>query len=68
MQCMILSSSTWNASAGDSAPTSKVLGRLSIIIEVIGHVNSDGTEVKYDVYPTYEAGSKVLGLLKELQF
>ena len=63
MYDLLSSQSAWNASAGDTAPTSKVLGRLSApYIEVIDYVNSDGTEVKYDVYPTYEAGSKVLDL------
>ena len=63
MHNLLSSESVWNSTAGDKAPKSKVLGRLSApYIEIVDYLNSDGSEVIYDVYPLHEKGSKVLDL------
>ena len=63
MHNLLSSESVWNSTAGDNAPKSKVLGRLSApYIEIVDYLNADGSEVKYDVYPVHAKGSKVLDL------
>ena len=63
MHEVLSNESDWSSTAGDFAPQSNVLGRLSeSFIEIIDYNESTGNPRSYDVYPIYDASTKTLDL------